>query len=197
MSNMQRTKGATGERELSREIEAALGVRLVRNLAQSRAGGHDLVVEPDAAGPAADVLRCLAIEVKRLASVEPHDVARCWGQAVEQGDRAGLWPALAYRGDRRAWRIRLPLAALWPDAFPIWTHPSMTVEVDLLGFAALVRESAQNGQRILVAANLGSTPAMIEAEAMLGAPPRRNLLGGPVGGSKVELAPWQIAWLEA
>jgi hypothetical protein len=141
MSRMQRTKGATGERELSREIETALGVRLVRNLVQSRAGGHDLIVDPGATGPAADVLRCLAVEVKRLASVEPHDVARSWAQAVEQGDQAGLWPALAYRADRRAWRIRLPLAALWPDAFPLWTDPSMTVEVDLLGFAALVRES--------------------------------------------------------
>lgn len=72
-----------GERDLCRAVEAELGVRLVRNLEQSRAGGHDLIVHPDATGPAADALRRLAIEVKRIARAHPADLSRFWSQTVQ------------------------------------------------------------------------------------------------------------------
>ena len=39
MGRMQRSKGSAGERELARLIDEHLGIRLVRNLEQSRRGG--------------------------------------------------------------------------------------------------------------------------------------------------------------
>lgn len=140
MSSMQRNKGATGERELSHAIHDELGVRLTRNLEQSRMGGHDLRVHPDDVGPAADAVRMLAIEVKRHAKTTRATVAVHWHQAVTQADRARLWPCLAYREDRQPWRLLLPLAALWPRSFPVWHGADFTVETSIKGFAALVRE---------------------------------------------------------
>jgi hypothetical protein len=140
MSASQRTKGSAGERDLCHAIEADLGVRLVRNLEQSRTGGHDLIVHPDAHGPAADALRRLAIEVKRSARAQPADLSRFWSQAVQQADRARLAPCLAYREDRQGWRVRLPLSAFWPASFPLWSSVDMTVDVSLSAFAALIRE---------------------------------------------------------
>ena len=142
MSTMQRTKGATGERELSHVIHEELGVRLTRNLEQSRAGGHDLTVHVDEVGAVADALRALAIEVKRHRTTTNGTLATCWRQAVEQADRAHLWPCLAYREDRQPWRLVLPLAALWPASFPVWHGADFTVETSVKGFAALVREGA-------------------------------------------------------
>lgn len=43
---MQRTKGATYEREVSRAFEAALGGTYDRNIGQARDGGNDIDVGP-------------------------------------------------------------------------------------------------------------------------------------------------------
>jgi hypothetical protein len=136
-----RQKGAAGERELSRELEALTGIRLTRNLEQTRNGGHDLLTPADATGPAAETLARLALEVKRYAQAKPALIARWWQQAEDQADRAGLWPCLAYRADRQPWRIRLPMAAILPD-WPAWPGPEWTMELDLMAFAALIREGS-------------------------------------------------------
>lgn len=139
MSRMQRTKGAGGELELAGALFDELGVRLVRNLAQSRAGGHDLTLAPGECGPVAAALARFAFEVKRHARATPAELRAWWIQAETQAEAAGLVPALAYRADRHPWRVVLPLAELRPDLTraPGW---DFTAALPLPAFCALVRE---------------------------------------------------------
>lgn len=134
-----RRKGASGEREFALDLEGLIGVRLRRNLEQSRRGGHDLTLPEGADGPVAATLARLALEVKRHATVTPASLAVWWNQAKGQADRARLWPCLAYRGDRQDWRIRLPLAAMW-STFTHWDDVAYTLDLSLLAFASLLRE---------------------------------------------------------
>ena len=135
-----RAKGAGAERELARAIHDELGVLLVRNLEQSRRGGHDLVPHPDATGPVAATLAGFAFEVKRHARATPALLRGWWAQACHQADQAGLTPALAYRQDRAGWQIVLPLAALRPD-LPAAVGLDYTVQLPLPAFCAVVREA--------------------------------------------------------
>ena len=116
-----RSKGKTGELELSGIIADRLGVKLTRNLAQSRAGGHDLeCVTNDTAMSA--FFAMLAIEVKRSKTTTPAQRDSWWQQATDQAARAGRVPLLAYRKDREGWRIQLPLRFVsgreWHDTGP-------------------------------------------------------------------------------
>jgi Holliday junction resolvase len=142
MGRMQRTKGASGERELANLIHLHLGVRLARNLEQSRRGGHDLIPHPEDTGPVAQELARFAIEVKRHAKATPALLRDWWTQATEQARRAGLVPCLAYREDRQEWRVVLPLSALQPSLEP-WEGHEWTADLSLLGFVTLVREAAE------------------------------------------------------
>jgi hypothetical protein len=63
MTINSRNKGSAAELEFSNIIYQWSGVRLIRNLEQSRSGGHDLIVHADAVGQVADSFRSLAIEV--------------------------------------------------------------------------------------------------------------------------------------
>ncbi|MEQ1638799.1 MAG: hypothetical protein ABL903_19240 [Methylococcales bacterium] len=78
-----RTKGAAAEREFSNLINDHAGIKLIRNLEQSRSGGHDLVVHPEESGIVADGFRTLAIECKRYSSVTPGLISLWWMQAGE------------------------------------------------------------------------------------------------------------------
>jgi hypothetical protein len=49
-----RGKGASSEREFCNIIQQWSGIRLIRNLEQSRSGGFDLVVHGDETGQVAD-----------------------------------------------------------------------------------------------------------------------------------------------
>lgn len=140
MSRMQRTKGAGAERELCGLIRDELGVRLVRNLEQSRRGGHDLIVADDETGPVAVALARFALEVKRHSQASPGTIAAWWRQAEEQGIRAGLVPALAYRADRLPWRFVLPLVELRPDLTRAGGI-DFTANLSLPAFCAVVREA--------------------------------------------------------
>ena len=138
---MQRTKGSAGERELARLIDEHLGIRLVRNLEQSRRGGHDLTLaDPEDSNPVAKELARYAVEVKRHARATPALIRQWWQQATEQALRADLVPLLAYRADRQDWRVVLPLCELQPS-FGLWRGHE-TVELSLSGFCAVVREAA-------------------------------------------------------
>ena len=139
MSKMQRTNAATAERELAGLLHDELGVRLVRNLDQSRRGGHDLIVTDDASGPVAASLARLAIEVKRHATAPLGSGRAWWSQVESQAARVGLVPALAYRADRGAWRFVLPLAELRPDLTRA-AGVEYTADLSLPGFCAMVRE---------------------------------------------------------
>jgi Holliday junction resolvase len=93
-------KGAQAERELGNILSAELGQDISRNLEQPRSGGADLL----GVGP-------FAIEVKRLEFLA---VKAYWHQAVKQADAAGKLPALAYRKNRKLWRIRIRIADFIP-----------------------------------------------------------------------------------
>jgi hypothetical protein len=140
MSRMQREKGAGAERELAGAIFEELGVRLVRNLEQSRAGGHDLTLAPEQSGPVADALSRYALEVKRHAKATPALLAGWWAQAQAQAEAAGLVPALAYRPDRMPWRVVLPLAELRVELTRA-AGIEFTAELSLPAFCAIVREA--------------------------------------------------------
>ena len=138
-----RRKGASGEREFAAALHDLLGIRLARRLTQARGGGHDLELPAEASGPVAEALSRLAIECKRYSAAPPGSLAQWWSQAVRQAEAVGLWPALAFRPDRRPWSVRLPLACLRPDLIPeVWPDPDLTADLPLPAFAALVREGA-------------------------------------------------------
>lgn len=122
-----RNKGASGERELIREIELETGIRLERNLAQSFGGGHDLIG-----------LDYWAIECKRYASIGNADKARFWDQAVRQAKRVGKVPAVCFRADRDVWRVLVPYPA--SDIFEVSDFRS-SCEVSLELFCGLIRET--------------------------------------------------------
>ena len=84
-----RNKGAAVEREFALIAKESCGWSLVRNLEQSRSGGHDLTGLPG-----------WAIEVKARADRPgPVELEQMWKQAVDQAIRANA------RG--RSWRSRL------------------------------------------------------------------------------------------
>jgi Holliday junction resolvase len=93
-----RAKGKAGERELINELKVLLPPELTseltRNLDQTRDGGHDILG-----------LDGWALEVKRYAEVLPADLERFWQQATEQARKYAARPALAFRQDRRPWRV--------------------------------------------------------------------------------------------
>jgi Holliday junction resolvase len=115
MSINSRQKGAGAEREFAGLIHDWSGVRLIRNLEQTRSGGHDLIVHPDEVGSVADAFRKLAIECKRYQTATDAQIQKWWAQAVMQGDQAGLKPVLAYRANRSPWRVIVPLALVNPS----------------------------------------------------------------------------------
>jgi len=106
-----KAKGATAERELAAILTAwataaGIPIDLMRNLEQTRSGGHDLVgTEPYG----------IAIEVKR---VEALAMPAWWRQATRQAAAANCAPVLAWRQNRKPWRFRV-LAFVWPCNEPL------------------------------------------------------------------------------
>lgn len=131
-----RAKGAAGEREVIHEMASHLGEwvreQVKRNLDQTREGGHDIVG-----------LGSWALEIKRYAKVTESDMERFWRQAVEQAVSVKKTPALAYRVDRKPWRIRVPMSVIHEPArwWPTEMEIQWTVEVGMEAFCYLIRES--------------------------------------------------------
>jgi len=85
-----RTKGASAEREVFKIISDCLGIKVERNLVQTREGGSDTTVGD------------WAIEVKRQ---ETLSLTTWWSQAVEQAMRVNKKPMLIYRKSRMPWKV--------------------------------------------------------------------------------------------
>jgi len=132
-----RAKGSRGELDFARAVHDVLGVRLVRQLDQCRAGGFDLAPEPADDSAGATLLRRYAVEVKRHRTATPGEVAAWWVQTCRQADDAGLAPLLAYRPDRAPWRVVLALDALVPGTAADTLPHTVTLSLD--GFAAIAR----------------------------------------------------------
>ena len=136
-----RAKGAAAEREFAALLLDLLGVKLARNLEQSRSGGHDLEAVGD--DPAALALRRFAIECKRYAAIPPAMLAKFWEQAESQARRASRVPALAFRADRQEWRVVVPLSALNGEVYgEAWGGIEWTAVLSVPAFCALVRDKA-------------------------------------------------------
>jgi len=86
-----RNKGANAERELADIIYYATGVKMLRNLDQTRSGGHDL-----------DGIDGLSIEVKRQ---EKLCLPAWWRQTLQQAAECDNIPVLAYRQNRQSWQF--------------------------------------------------------------------------------------------
>jgi len=139
MAINSRNKGSGAELELSNIIYQWAGVRLIRNLEQSRSGGHDLIVHPDEAGACADSFRALAIECKRYGKVTPGLIKTWWQQAREQAQLNRLHPVLAYRADLQDWQVITPLYLINPDLdknVSLDCACSMSVK----GFCSIIRD---------------------------------------------------------
>lgn len=116
-----RAKGKAGEHELIKLLHDHLGVKLQRNLVQTRSGGYDLVG-----------LDGYAIECKRAKEA---DLNNWWKQAHAQAD--DNMPVLAYRLDRMDWRFVVPIPTVDKKN---WDSVDWTMELSVHGFCYLVRE---------------------------------------------------------
>lgn len=123
-----RAKGKAGERELIGELKKLLPPEmtseLTRNLDQTRDGGHDILGLGD-----------WALEVKRYAEVLPADLERFWAQATEQARKDERRPVLAYRQDRRPWRVVMRMSDVGLIKGESYEY---TVEMSLQLFAEIV-----------------------------------------------------------
>ena len=125
MSAMQRRKGQAAERELCKLIRDELGDAVARNLDQTRDGGGDIA------------LRHMLIEVKHHAKPS---IKSWWQQCVASAKAAGKLPVLAYKINRKGWRVRMPLPQAWATENVWREHISYTMELDLNGFWLVCRE---------------------------------------------------------
>lgn len=137
-----RRKGAAGEREFCNLLQEQLGVEVVRNLEQTRSGGHDLVVLEDQGNEASAELDRYAIEIKRHEKVTPSLLSSWWDQTLLQAERASRVPCLAYRQNRTPWRVMVPIFAVNPGMTQCqaiqWT---VTMSID--AFCCVIREQLQ------------------------------------------------------
>jgi hypothetical protein len=141
MTINSRTKGANSELELSSIIYQLSGVRLIRNLEQSRSGGHDLVVHSDEAGAVADSFRSLAIECKRYGKVKPALIKVWWPQAREQAEHNGLQPILAYRADRQDWQVLFAPLHIINATMSINMGLDSTCSLSVIGFCSVIEKA--------------------------------------------------------
>lgn len=98
MSKAQRTKGATGEREICDLIFENLGIEVHRNLQQTRDGGADIKLKP------------YSIEVKRRAAIgNIYD----WMNQASAGCDMAERPIVVCRADRKQWLAVMPIEELF------------------------------------------------------------------------------------
>lgn len=122
-----RQKGARGERDFIAALQQAAGktLDLKRNLEQTREGGFDITG-----------LDNWAPEIKRYKEVTPALLSGWWEQAVSQSTERRR-PVLAYRADRRDWRVVL----MGSDVTNMLTGDSIehTVELSIGGFVQVLK----------------------------------------------------------
>lgn len=137
MGRMQRTKGASGERELADVLFGELGLKFRRNLKQYQQNGEgDLECE----GYDFPFL----IECKRYAT--GWTCRSEWEkQAKEAAKKASKHPCVAYRFDRKEWRFRVYLEALG-EMVGAQMPTGVWVDTDAAGFGAIARELMNNEQ---------------------------------------------------
>ncbi|MDG4430892.1 hypothetical protein L5G23_32110 [Pseudomonas aeruginosa] len=121
-----RAKGARVELDFAKLCFEHLGIKVERNLEQSRSGGHDL-----------SGLDGWALEIKARANVPGRkELLGMWTQTLDQAQRAKLKPALAVKVDRRGWTVYVDLA----DLSDAWVPCKSWAAIETEDFFQLVRE---------------------------------------------------------
>ncbi len=121
-----RAKGARVELDFAKLCFEHLGIKVERNLEQSRNGGHDL-----------SGLDGWALEIKARANVPGRkELLGMWTQTLDQAQRAKLKPALAVKVDRRGWTVYVDLA----DLSDAWVPCKSWAAIEPEDFFQLVRE---------------------------------------------------------
>jgi len=138
-----RAKGAGAELEFCNIVYQWAGIKLIRNLEQSRSGGYDLIVHDDETGLIADSWRSLAIEIKRHAKATPALIDSWWTQARRQSERHRLNPVLAYRSNRENWNVIVPLYLVNPSLTRN-LGLDCTATVSPIGFCSIVSEMTRS-----------------------------------------------------
>lgn len=123
MGALSINKGKRLERTLCQLLSLELGIKCVRNLAQTRDGG----VTGDVVGA-----HNFAIECKG----GPAYLAAWWRQTLLQATDGRL-PALAYKLDRYPWVVKVRAHDVIPE---LACEPDETVDMTLPAFCVLVRE---------------------------------------------------------
>jgi len=98
MGKSQRTKGASGERELSGLLSDALGIVVKRNLGQAREGGDDITIGK------------FRIECKRRKEIAVHKFMEQALASCQPGELA----IVAMRGDGKPWCVMMELEDFIP-----------------------------------------------------------------------------------
>ena len=135
---MQRTKGATGEREVSALIRDLTGWQVTRRVRQHD-GDSDLVGIPG-----------WSAEVKRHKGATRAVIAAWWRQTVAQATQVAKTgenavPVLFYRLDRNEWRAVWPVAVMLTEQRAhMWEAYAWTAETTVEAWAAVAREVAPN-----------------------------------------------------
>lgn len=121
MTAHSRNKGCSGEREFCRLLSEALGTQISRNITQVRDGGYDILG-----------VSLFDIEVRRREQVSE---GAWWKEVCERPIADGRYPALAYRQNRKPWRILIPLRFFREKGGnePVW--------LTLDGFVHVVRDA--------------------------------------------------------
>ena len=132
-----RRKGASAEREVAGLIALHIGVKLKRNLEQTRGGGHDLVEDGE------DQNWPIALEIKNYAEARPGQISQWWEQTTRQAAIAKQIPVLWYK-DRRRWLVKLPGYVVMPDV-PWGVLEAYTITVTPEMFYSIYREKIIEG----------------------------------------------------
>jgi len=118
-----RNKGHKGEREFAKLISQELKLSpLTRNIDQVRDGGADIMT-----------LRPFAIEVKR---VEQLTIPQWRQQAIQQTTKKNPIPVLAFRQNRKRWRIQMLMKDVVKKKL---VTPAAWIEMDIRSFLGIVK----------------------------------------------------------
>jgi hypothetical protein len=124
---MQRTKGASGEREISAIVRDLTGFEVKRRV-RNHAGDSDLTGIPG-----------WSVEVKRHKTASRGEIKAWWQQAVSQC--GSELPVLFFRRDRDDWRAVWPVAViLGMQHAGMWADYQWTVEGSIEAWSAVMRE---------------------------------------------------------
>lgn len=116
LGNLSKQKGKRGENEFAQVLTDIIKPLLVKGDYETLAPWQKVFVDVQANGGDIVSIPGLSIEVKRHETLV---VNTWWRQACVQADNIGAIPVLAYRQNRKAWRVCLPayLLAIGIDGY--------------------------------------------------------------------------------